>query len=160
MINYTTKKCLGCNEDYTPVGPAARYCSVCAKIKTKESILRRTLKYRIKKGCKIGGTGCNNSKGLEDSQFKTGISFFHKNRKKIKTERRYCERCNKDLIDSSRYEWCLHHKDHDRKNNNVENFELLCKRCHQLEHKCWKNFIIEGATTISKESREQSSRSA
>jgi hypothetical protein len=53
MINYTTKKCLGCNEDYTPVGPAARYCSVCAKIKTKESILRRTLKIELKRAAKL-----------------------------------------------------------------------------------------------------------
>ena len=33
----------------------------------------------------------------------------------------------------------VHHKDHNRKNNVESNFELLCKRCHQVEHECWKN---------------------
>lgn len=47
----------------------------------------------------------------------------------------------------------MHHKDHNRKNNREENFELLCKRCHQVEHECWKNLpngYREGATTIPK----------
>jgi hypothetical protein len=68
-----------------------------------------------------------------------GISFFEKKRREIRDTRRYCERCDKDLKDVGQYHWCVHHKDHDRTNNKLENFELLCKRCHQLEHDCESN---------------------
>lgn len=34
---------------------------------------------------------------------------------------------------------CVHHKDENRYNNALENLEVLCKRCHQLEHHCEKN---------------------
>jgi hypothetical protein len=61
-----------------------------------------------------------------------------------------CERCEKDLTDAGPYEWVRHHRDHDRQNASEENIEILCKRCHQIEHECWLAF--EGATTISKES--------
>ena len=47
---------------------------------------------------------------------------------------RYCERCSKDLLNATHYEWCIHHKDYNRFNNVEENFELLCKSCHQKEH--------------------------
>lgn len=33
----------------------------------------------------------------------------------------------------------VHHKDRDFSNNVPENLETLCKRCHQIEHKCWEN---------------------
>jgi hypothetical protein len=50
------------------------------------------------------------------------------------------------LISVGKYEWVVHHRDHDRSNNVDENFELLCKRCHQIEHECHKAF--EGAEVI------------
>ena len=52
---------------------------------------------------------------------------------------RYCERCDTDLLGATPAMRAVHHKDHNRKNNVEENFELLCKRCHQVEHECWKN---------------------
>lgn len=37
-------------------------------------------------------------------------------------------------------ELLMHHKDHDRKHNVLSNLELVCKRCHQIEHECWLAF--------------------
>ena len=44
-----------------------------------------------------------------------------------------CTRCQsgKNLL--------VHHKDEDRTNNDLSNLEVLCRRCHQMEHECWKN---------------------
>jgi len=33
----------------------------------------------------------------------------------------------------------VHHLDHDRTNNQLENLTVLCKRCHQIHHDCTKN---------------------
>ena len=43
-------------------------------------------------------------------------------------------------------QWTTHHRDHNHQNNpkDGQNWELLCKRCHQVEHKCWLAF---GTTT-------------
>jgi hypothetical protein len=38
----------------------------------------------------------------------------------------------------------IHHKDHNRLNNQVDNLEPLCKRCHQ-EHHCVRD--LEGKYT-------------
>lgn len=77
-----------------------------------------------------------NDKYTEDSQYKNGIGFFLRMRSVIKEERRFCERCGKDLKGVGRYLWAVHHKDHNHYNNILENFELLCKGCHQKEHQC------------------------
>jgi hypothetical protein len=83
----------------------------------------------------------------------TGIGYFNKRRGKILKERRHCNRCNKDLWNVSRYDWCVHHVDHNRENNVDSNFELLCKRCHQSEHCVHDNATgryAQGSTTIPK----------
>ena len=54
-----------------------------------------------------------------------------------------CERCGKDLEDATRWKWCVHHKDHDHSNHELSNLELLCKRCHQLEHSCQDNLKVQ-----------------
>lgn len=151
MSKFKDRKCsnVNCDTIYTPRGPASKYCYRCSEANRKESDRRRAQAYRIRKGLveKPGvGKGGANKQYREDSQYKSGISRFQKMRSKIKDERRYCERCNKDLINASRYHWCVHHRNHNRSINDDYNLELLCKRCHQLEHDCHKAF--EGATTI------------
>ena len=61
-----------------------------------------------------------------------------------------CERCGNKIDVSVRGTWAGHHKDHNRLNNTKDNLEVLCKRCHQIEHECWT--ALQGVTTISKES--------
>lgn len=79
-------------------------------------------------------------------------------RNNLRIERRYCERCGKDLTTKhiTKYDWVVHHRDHDRSNDNTNNFELLCKQCHQTHHlvKCEKTgrFISQSSETISEES--------
>lgn len=142
MATFKPRKCAveSCDAEYVPTGPAAKYCEAHAH----ESQLQRTrdnaMKYRIRHGLvkkPYSGKGGNNAKGADDNQFKSGIVYFMRNRRRIKIERgNACERCHADLTGASRFEWCVHHKDHDRTNNVDDNFELLCKRCHQLEHDC------------------------
>lgn len=109
---------------------------------------------RKKRGYTGKGPGAHNTMGDKHPQWKNGERAFQQRmspayRKKI----RYCERCNIDLLNAGTGFWCVHHKDHDRTNNVESNFELLCKRCHQIEHECWKNFK-QGSETIPEGSRE------
>jgi hypothetical protein len=108
--------------------------------------------YRARKGiikCPGVGKGGNQKHGADNPQYKNGSRYYQNNRRVILKEREFCERCGEYLVDLGPQMWVVHHKDHDRTNNVYENFELLCKRCHQVEHKCWEAF--EGATTIRKE---------
>ena len=92
--------------------------------------------------------------GELNNAYKNGTGMF-RNRinKEIHNEIRFCEHCNKDLIDANRWVWCVHHKDRNKHNQDRSNLEHLCKRCHQIEHNCIS--ALQGATTISKESRVQ-----
>lgn len=88
-----------------------------------------SLKYRINKGLilKPGVGSGGNQEGKNNHQW-TGKSGSSGCRRAIKVIPNVCNRCGslKDLL--------AHHIDKDRTNNSLENFEILCKKCHQLHH--------------------------
>lgn len=133
-----------CNTTYKPKGPASKYCDVHSKLISLENSRKNTQAYRIRNNMieKPGvGKGGNNAKGIKDSQYVSGIASFQtEKRVKIKSSAKSCNRCDKDLTKAGRYHWCVHHIDHDRTNNEYDNLELLCKRCHQIEHDCHQAF--------------------
>lgn len=133
------KICEMCSESYTPTGSCSKVCEKCRPEARRALARKGTQDYRIRHGLveKPGvGKGGNVKHGKEHHSYKTGIGKFHQDTHRIRAERKCCERCEKDLMEVGRYEWCVHHIDHDRTNNVDENYELLCKRCHQIEHDC------------------------
>ena len=76
----------------------------------------------------------NHYRGVENPQYKYGAGVFVRKRAEIKERIGKCERCGKDLTNAGHYEWCVHHKNHNHYDNSEGNYELLCKKCHQLEH--------------------------
>lgn len=80
----------------------------------------------------------NHYRGKENPQYKYGAGEFTRIRAELKEKIGKCERCGKDLQNVGHYEWVVHHKNHNHYDNSEGNFELLCKRCHQLEHECRK----------------------
>jgi hypothetical protein len=145
MKNFKDKVCTICNKPYTPIGSSSKYCKPCGDKYKRVKMCEHQQAYKIRKGLiKNPGVGSGKAQGFgkEHHSYTTGIGCtFQDGRHKIKEDRRYCERCNEDLINATRHTWCLHHKDHDRTNNVEENFELLCKRCHQVEHDCQEAFV-------------------
>lgn len=134
--------CIDCLMLYTPTGPAQKRCVTCQRDNHLAYQRRAQIKYRASRGKPVGvGKGGSNKKGEDHKQFSTGMCIFYKWRRKLKDELNECQRCGKDLSTASRYEWACHHKDGERKNNHPSNFELLCKRCHQVEHDCHLAFI-------------------
>src|SRR5690606_35659200 len=112
-------KCIRCSNEFHGRWPKQKICKACSK-----------------RGMPRGAGHWN---------YKDGSYTYETIRHEIRTSRKFCERCNHDLENATRYMWVVHHKDHDRFNNAECNLELLCKRCHQIEHECWKAF--EGVTT-------------
>lgn len=115
-------------------------------IRCKKDFQGKYAGSKICKACSFRGM----KRGVLHWNYKDGSYTYETFRKEIKESKRFCERCSEDLNTATKGMWCVHHKDHDHFNNEMSNLELLCKRCHQIEHECWKAF--EGATTISKES--------
>lgn len=139
MPKFNERGCTYCGAEYTPTGPAQKYCTI--KCKRKE-MWQWEVARRAEEGNPVGSWGGNHSgkTGVEHHAYKTGIGLFSNGLSRdYRTRVGNCERCNKDLREASPGFWAVHHKDHDRTNNNDGNFELLCKRCHQIEHECWKN---------------------
>lgn len=147
---FKEKQCQACGNTFVPTAPAAKYCCG-APSKSKEALRKYAAAYRARRGSEVGvGKGrSSKNRGPTHSQYKNGWTAYKQIGRQMKEEIGCCERCDRDLTKATRWEWVCHHKDHDRTNSSRDNLELLCKSCHQIEHKCWKAF--EGATTIRKE---------
>jgi hypothetical protein len=151
------KECKTCGCAFTATGPAGKYCPSCwtaGEDDRKRKNRAATAAWCARNG-KIkkpgSGKGGNVAKGSDNPHYKHGWYIADRLRPQIKA-RGYCERCTKDLREVNRWMWVVHHRDHNHANNVIENLELLCKRCHQIEHECHTAFT-KGATTIPEGSR-------
>lgn len=143
------KECPECHNMFKPTGQNHKYCTTsCQLVSNVEK--RKISRYKCarKRGVHVGvGKGGRTGSGKDNHNYKHGWGICINNRARIKQERRYCEDCGKDLVDATHYMWVVHHIDHNKYNNPEDgsNWKLLCKKCHQREHKCW--LALEGATT-------------
>jgi len=150
---FKEKSCVSCNASFIPKGPAGKYCQDCVVPSSSREYHRLASQKHLRKMGREVGVGSGKSsknRGPNHPQYKDGWTTYFKHRAHLKATINQCQRCSKDLSSASKWEWVCHHKDHDRSNSDISNLEILCKRCHQIEHECWKAF--EGATTISQES--------
>lgn len=148
------KTCTTCGNSFQASGPAARYCGDCRVPSKTRAWRNQYMRERRKAAGSEVGVGKGNhsrNRGPSHPQYKNGWTAYIKLRSELKAATQRCNRCEKDLSNATRWEWVCHHKDHDRSNADRDNLEILCKRCHQVEHQCWKAF--EGATTIPSGSR-------
>lgn len=128
------KNCKLCNELFVVTGKKHFYCKQCSSKKQRELVDS----YRKKKGVLVGvGSGNAQGRGESHHTYKNGIQGYRDLARGNKPP--FCERCQTSIDFSNWAKWCVHHKDHNRENNKLENLELLCKRCHQLEHNCQAN---------------------
>lgn len=116
------KTCCDCGKLFEYKSPKAIRCPTCRL----EYQRRAARKAYSSDGSKIGYS----QKGANNNHWRGGAQSGYY-RQFLKDA---CERCGctTDLL--------IHHRDRNRYNNSLENLETLCKRCHQIEHKCWENF--------------------
>lgn len=100
----------------------AKYCS------SKCRDAHRSHRWRVKKGLirKPGVGSGGNQFGKNNHRYKNGIGTFSK--RAFEHYGKVCNRCRstKHLL--------VHHIDEDRTHNELENLEVLCKKCHQNHH--------------------------
>lgn len=123
------KECERCHNIFTPRASNVKLCDDCkAEMKYLHSIRQPILK------CPLCGrlfirTG-NNQKRCKLCQFK---QLYKNNYRTIAFENlpHVCNRCGKevDILTAN-----VHHKDRNRKNNDLSNLEILCTHCHHMEH--------------------------
>lgn len=116
MKNFGTKICARCNQEFTKTGPSQKYCPACSKEAYKE--------YDRARGQERGRKpwGAYNQKGENNNNYKYGCQY------KTALEKVECSICG------STENLLIHHIDHNRRNNDVSNLLVLCKRCHQEHH--------------------------
>lgn len=119
-IEWPTLKCENCEKEYSVPPNQASRSRFCSRLCTNRWIARNTPKY-----------------GRDNPMYKNGSGAAYYRREAFRIHGEKCNRCgelnfNKLLV---------HHIDENRKNNpdNGSNWEVLCKRCHQLNHKCENN---------------------
>ncbi len=142
------KECIKCGEYINHKG---KYCTICAKLAQKERIHKWFWDHKI-----LNGKGSGSSTGREDKNpmYSHGRSVFRRwAREKLESLSYCCERCGNFIDVTARGTWAGHHKDHNRNNNIKSNLEVLCKKCHQIEHECWR--ALQGVTTIPEGSTQE-----
>mgnify|MGYP001594673155 CR=1 FL=1 len=141
--------CVKCSASGLTAGKYQKYCPDCVVDANKEAIKRWHYKHGI-----LNGLGSGGKLGEDNQNYKHGRSVFRRwAQEKLKQLSYCCERCGNKIDVSVRGTWAGHHKDHDSTNNIRENLEVLCKRCHQVEHECWRAF--QGVTTIPQGSTQE-----
>lgn len=136
--------CINCGVEFVKTGRNQKRCIVCAQA---AKLVRSRVYYDKHYRTGLGKGG--NQRGSNNHQWKGGVSPQNYRDVKLNGDpRRACERCKADLskfVGVKRYsgKWSIHHKDGNYSNRSLGNLELLCKRCHQIEHKCWENFGVK-----------------
>ena len=130
-------KCCECGSEFIRTGKNHKRCSECSLKRTKKIISDWQKKYRNKDPDASRGAKFED----KNPQYLHGRCVFRRwAKEKLKDLNFLCERCQTLIDIKERHSWAGHHKDHDPTNNVKENLEVLCKRCHQIEHECWRNW--------------------
>lgn len=133
------KQCVDCNISFEIRGQNHIRCDDCAKRKSFE----RSREYRLKYVYKGVGSGSTTGWEKDNPYYRHGRCVFRRwAKERLKLLNHRCERCGIIIDASKRGTWAGHHKDHNPSNNIRENLEVLCRRCHAIEHECWKAFKV------------------
>jgi hypothetical protein len=141
--------CVVCSASGFTTGKYQKYCSDCSKEQNKNNVRNWGFRNGV-----FNGLGSGGKIGQDNQNYIHGRSVFRRwAQEKLKHLSYCCERCGTYIDASARGTWAGHHKDHNKSNNIIENLEVLCKRCHQIEHECWR--ALQGVTTIPKGSTQE-----
>lgn len=116
------KVCIRCGELITKTR-AYKYCS--DRCRSADGAYRYCLRHNKFENPGVGSGG--NQYGENNNQW-TGRSGVAGCRRAMKKLPNICNRCGSTNM------LVAHHIDEDRTNNDLSNFEILCKICHQRHH--------------------------
>ena len=109
--------CINCNKKFEAKRKDTLRCPICKK----KHASYKTMLSRKKHHPEIEiGVGSGNS--YKNKHRPLGVQTYRRAKKTS------CEWCG------SSKNLCVHHKDENRYNNNINNLITICKRCHQTHH--------------------------
>ena len=120
--NYCSKECYG--KAKTAKHAVTRKCDYCGADVTMPKSKRA-----------VGACYCNKScaakakTGNKSSQWSGGASSY-----RVRGLREYGAKCNRCGYCEHEKVLQVHHVDHDRSNNEIDNLEVICPTCHSVEH--------------------------
>lgn len=106
-------------------------CHICGKdiIKTPSNIKKsKSGKVFCSRSCSVKFTNTEYRTGKNNPNYKNGGSKYRNI--KFRSCEKICEDCK--TIDIRVLE--VHHKDRNRKNNELSNLSILCANCHKIKH--------------------------
>lgn len=142
--------CKRCGQEFTYLrtyssNGVRKYCEAC-KIELHRE---RAYNSRLRRGLiKNPGVGSGNAQGngVQNHNYTNGYGIYRKlAMEHIPPEQWKCMYCGATYSQSRKHPskkmpLLIHHKDGNRRNNDPSNWEIVCKRCHQvLLHKCEQN---------------------
>ena len=107
-------------------------CATCGKdVEKSPSIVKRSKTGNVycNKTCAVSNNNKLFKKWENHPQYRNGLRSY-RTIKFSSVEEPKCERCGFDNTLALE----VHHKDRDRKNNSLDNLEILCCNCHAIEH--------------------------
>lgn len=119
--------CPACKVQFKSTGPRAKFCQDCSLFRQRctaklDSVRKRT-------GAGSGGQNMGTAT-IHNYRYRYLTKLYLK-------QKGLCAGCFDSFPESL---LLVHHKDENRNNNVETNLELVCKRCHQIEHECWLAF--------------------
>lgn len=130
------KACTACHIMYQPKGNSSKFCLDCSEFRATAMVKYHSTTRRVKAGRNVGvGSGGANAHTAENVTIGTYRRVFLT--RLYLLQRGTCYDCKDPFPESV---LLVHHKDHNRHNNVMGNLQLVCKRCHQIEHECWLAF--------------------
>lgn len=148
------KECKRCGSFFLPRSPRSQFCDECRREHELERARERAAAYRAsgrkyeveRKHYKIVNgkrvyvhTGRLDQSGSNNANYKngTGIDWFQKALEVLPARCNRCGITEEELQQRkpSKVRYLLiHHKDGNHNNNSPDNWEILCKKCHQHHH--------------------------
>lgn len=125
--NYCSKEC---RKEASTIKTKCHTCSKEIEIWTSSAKRSKSGFNFCSKSC---ATSYNNTLKVGENHpgFVSGVSSSYYRKLAFSTYPNKCNRCSySEFIEVLQ----IHHKDHDRTNNDISNLEILCPTCHQVEY--------------------------
>lgn len=126
------KICKECGKIFIDKFPFRKQC--CSEICKQNRAKRLRIESRVRRGitkCGFVGKGGASKKGKEHHSYKSGIGEYREIKYNYMKENNIPELC--EICGSTEF-LVVHHIDHNRNNNNIENLQLVCRSCHIKLH--------------------------
>lgn len=133
-MQHKPRKCRGCPTIFVPTGRNQPFCGECQAFRKLVQVRQQCYRRTERRGGKAGvGSGGANEGGCHSQKYR---EWFLNDL--YAEQEGFCAHCGEWHEKDANF--LIHHKDHNRDNNVKINLELVCKRCHQIEHECWLAF--------------------